>query len=111
MWNKPTIKQLEKIPLILSNEFKHLKDTKVYLHFFIGGSDWYITQYDGKDTFYGFACLNGDLEMAEWGYISFTELINLRVSGAFHVDRDKHFKPCKAINVPLIAKAHKWDIS
>jgi len=107
MWNKPTIKQLEKIPSILSNEFKTLQDTKIYLHFFINGSDWYISEYNGKDLFFGFACLNGDHQMAEWGYISFQELIDLKI-GFMQIDRDRHFKPCKAINVPLICQCQNW---
>jgi len=38
---------------------------------FTGGCDWYITEFDGDDLFFGFAILNSDYEMAEWGYISF----------------------------------------
>lgn len=50
----------------------------VFLHYFIGGSDWYITEKDKGDPenndfsqlqAYGFAILNGDSEMAESGYI------------------------------------------
>lgn len=37
------------------------------MHFFIGGSDWYVVEFDGDDTFLGYVVLNGDLECAEWG--------------------------------------------
>nr|WP_321405908.1 strawberry notch family protein [uncultured Carboxylicivirga sp.] len=47
------------------------------LHYFYGSSDWYITEWDGKDTFYGYTILNGDIEMAEFGYISREELTTL----------------------------------
>ncbi len=49
----------------------------IYLHYFIGGSDWYIVEKDkNKDQsqMFGYAILNGDHEMAEWGYVSALEL-------------------------------------
>ena len=48
-------------------------DKLIHLHFFIGGCDWYICEYDGDDLFWGYAYLN-DPQNAEWGYISFPEL-------------------------------------
>ena len=55
------------------------------LHYFNGGSDWYITEKDAgapddedqgvQEQAFGFACLNGDTENAEMGYISIAELI------------------------------------
>jgi len=55
------------------------------LHYFNGGSDWYITEKDAgspddedqgvQEQAFGFACLNGDTENAELGYISIEELI------------------------------------
>ena len=50
----------------------------VHLHYFNGGSDWWITERDQENEqlqAFGFACLNGDKEFAELGYISITELI------------------------------------
>lgn len=50
----------------------------VHLHYFRGGSDWWITEKDvdgGVDQAYGFVCLNGDTECAESGYISIAELV------------------------------------
>ncbi|MDA3822212.1 MAG: hypothetical protein PF450_06320 [Bacteroidales bacterium] len=46
----------------------------------MGGCDWYIIEYDGDDIFFGYAILNGDLDNAEWGYISFQELKSLKIS-------------------------------
>ncbi|OZB48958.1 MAG: hypothetical protein B7X60_02665 [Polynucleobacter sp. 39-45-136] len=63
----------------------------VYLHYFAGGSDWYITEKDmagGVAQAYGLAILNGDLEMAEMGYISIAELTQCGV------EIDLYFKPC-----------------
>ena len=55
------------------------------LHYFNSGSDWYITEKDAgspddedqgaQEQAFGFACLNGDTENAELGYISIEELI------------------------------------
>ena len=55
------------------------------LHYFNGGSDWYITEKDAgvpedeeqgvQLQAFGLACLNGDTENAEMGYISIEELI------------------------------------
>ena len=66
--------------------FKGPKRKLIYLHFFIGGCDWYISEYDGKDLFWGYIILNGDHENAEWGYISFRELKEITMAGWFEVD-------------------------
>lgn len=54
-------------------------EAAAHLHYFNGSSDWYITERDGFEEdqlqAFGFACLNGDFEMAELGYISIKELI------------------------------------
>jgi hypothetical protein len=53
-------------------------DAIVHLHYFRGGSDWFITERDkdgnGTEQAFGFCLLNGDLEMAELGYVSIDEL-------------------------------------
>ena len=67
MWNEPSKERLEKIPRLYETEDTRLQDKLIHLHFFIGGCDWYIGEYDGEDLFWGFAILNEDYEMAEWG--------------------------------------------
>ncbi len=74
-----TINVIPKSSDVLENISKVAGQTEskfamAFLHFFYGGSDWWITEWDGKDTFFGFACLNGDWQMAEWGYVSLSEL-------------------------------------
>ena len=71
MWNTPDSEQLDRIPKLYETENTPLEEKLIYLHFFIGGCDWYISEYDGGDLFFGFAILNSDYEMAEWGYIGF----------------------------------------
>jgi len=104
MWNKPTEKRLAKIPKLYATENIRAKDKKIYLHFFIGGSDWYIAEYDGDDTFFGFCILNGDTSCAEWGYVSFKELQSLRM-GFVEVDCEKasYWKTKKASEISRIA--------
>ena len=111
MWNEPTKEQLKKIPRLYETEDIPADDKLIYLHFFIGGSDWYIAEYDGEDTFFGYAILNGDTEMAEWGYISFRELRNLKIPPGFEVECEEFWKVRKAGEVEKIRTTnHPRDI-
>jgi len=108
MWNKPGPEDLAKIPAFYSTEEVPLKDKIIHMHFFIGGCDWYAAEYDSESrNFFGFAILNDDLEMAEWGYFNFKELCDLHVR-FIEVDRDLHFAPKKAIEIERIRKAEGW---
>jgi hypothetical protein len=102
MWNEPTKQRLAKIPKLYETEDIPLQDKKIHLHFFIGGSDWYICEWDGEDTFFGFAILNNDYQMAEWGYVSFSELKSLKLNGWFEVD-------CESKKVWKVRKASEID--
>lgn len=62
----------------------------VTLHYFKGGSDWYIIERDlGGEQLqaFGFASLNGDKQNAEFGYVCIEELIKL------NVEIDLYYKP------------------
>jgi len=86
MWSEPSKDRLSKIPKLYETEDVPLKDKLIYLHFFIGGCDWYIAEYDGDDLFWGYAILNCDYFNAEWGYISFSELKAIKVQGWLEID-------------------------
>lgn len=61
-----------------------------HLHYFLGGSDWYITERDVCDQHvqaFGFAILNGDLDNAELGYVSLEEIIQ------YGAELDLHWVP------------------
>ena len=77
MWNEPSKERLAKIPRLYKTENVPLKEKEIHLHFFIGVCDWFICEYD--DLFFGFAILNNDMQMAEWGYVSFSELKSCRL--------------------------------
>lgn len=69
-------KMMEGIPKLYAQDGLGMKSI-VHLHYFFGGSDWFITEYDPKDDlFFGFVVLNTDIEMAEFGTISITEILN-----------------------------------
>jgi len=82
MWNTPNSEQLARIPRLgsqLENPDLETGDIMMHLHFYVGSCDWWIAEFDGEDTFYGFACL-GDSSSAEWGTVSFSELRKLMVN-------------------------------
>ena len=107
MWNKPSKEKLETIPKLYETEGVPLKQKQIHLHFFIGGCDWYIAEFDGKDLFFGFAILNSDYEMAEWGYVSFEELKEINLSG-IHIDCETPWKICSANEINKICVAQQW---
>ena len=119
MWNIPDEQVLKKIPRLYKTDQVEAEEKLIYLHFFVAGSDWFITEYDGEDTFFGFACLNGMKEFAEWGSISFKELKDLRVEQPIivngkrgivllEVDCDKYWGVRRAKDVPFICECQRW---
>ena len=109
MWNEPSKEQLAKIPRLYETEDVPLKDKLIYLHFFIGGCDWYVAEYDGEDLFWGYAILNDDLEMAEWGYISFQELKELNVPPGFEVDCEVDWQIKRVAEIEKIRMGNHWS--
>jgi len=77
----PQKNRLNKIPKLYETEHQSLADKIIHLHFFIGNCDWYVAGFDGDDLFYGYAILGGDLQNAEWGYVSFRELKDINING------------------------------
>ena len=53
----------------------------IHLYFYLKNSEWFVFEFNGHDIFFGFVCLNGDIEMAEFGYFSLTELKPINVNG------------------------------
>ena len=78
----------------------------VHAHYFVGGCDWLVTEYDPAERLvFGWACLNDDRQNAELGYASLAELSEVRVPlviqdggtgetigiGQSFVERDEHW--------------------
>lgn len=109
MWNPPTKKQLDRIPPLYATEKTKVEDKLIHMHFFIGGCDWYATEYDPEDrVFFGFAILNGDMQNAEWGYFSLDELESVKIPPGIEIDRDCYWTVRPAREVDKIAEAQGW---
>ncbi len=101
MWNVPSKERLDRIPMLYETENVPLKDKLIHLHFFIGGCDWYVAEYDGDDLFWGYAILNDDHQCAEWGYVSFGELKSIKI-GWLEID-------CETENSWQVKPVHQID--
>jgi len=109
MWNEPSKERLAKIPKLYETEETPLQEKLIHLHFFIGAYDWFIAEYDGEDVFWGFVILNGDYEMAEWGYISLNELKSISVNGIeIDCEVEEAWKVRRAAEVDKIRIASGW---
>lgn len=62
--------------------------TIAHLHYFSANSDWFVSEWDGEDTLYGYAILDGNYENAEFGYLSLNELRSSR-----SIELDLHWTP------------------
>lgn len=81
-------KELQKrLPPLYTSESKKPDRIKVHAHYFTPFSnwDWYITEYDGKDTMFGL--VKG--HETELGYVSLNEL----KKQGMNIERDRYFKP------------------
>jgi len=107
MWNKPTPEELAQLPRLYSQENTPLDLQTVHMHFFIAGCDWYATESDHEDLFFGYTIINQDFQNAEWGYFSLQELSELKL-GFVEVDRDLYWTPRYAALVPNIVKGMDW---
>ena len=109
MWNEPTRERLSAIPKLYETESISLEDKLIHLHFFIAGCDWFIAEFDGEDLFWGFAILNSDLQNAEWGYISFSELKSIKIRWLeIDCEIEDIWLPKRAIEIDKIRIAHGW---
>ncbi len=110
MWNAPGKERLGKIPRLYETEDIPVKEKVIHLHFFVGDCDWFVSEFDGQDIFFGFVILNGDLEMAEWGYFGFAELKSICVGIGFEVDceSERFWRIRPANEIDLICKARGW---
>ena len=86
-----------------------MKDKQIHLHFFIGGCDWYVAEFDGEDLFWGYVILNNDYQMAEWGYFSFKELKSISVNSIeIDCELEEYFPVRKASEIDQICWGNGW---
>ena len=105
MFNTPTEAQLTKVPALYATEHIPVENKTIHCHFFLGECHWFIVETDHADTMFGFCILNGDLAMAEWGYVSLEDLKSIKVNGMIEVEYDCYWKPKPASDVELIRRA------
>lgn len=112
MWNEPTPYRLSQVPKLYETDSVSLRNKLIYLHFFLADSDWYISEFDREDTFWGFVVLNGDLSNAEWGYFSFSELRRIRMNGWMEIDceLERHWKVRPASQIDKISQVYGWHL-
>ncbi len=110
MWNTPTKDRLNRIPRLYETENVDLKDKLIYLHFFLGGCDWYACEFDGEDTFWGFAILDSDFQNAEWGYFCLSEMRDIRVRFVeIDCELERYWRIRPASHVNKICQAQGWS--
>lgn len=80
----------KQLPKLYATEHVPAADKIAVVKFFTpdAGWTWYVCEFDGDDTLYGFVI---GLE-AEWGYISLSELQSVRGLLGMRVERDQHWQ-------------------
>jgi len=76
-------------------ETEGAKEHPAIFHFFYAGTDIFICEYDSKDLMFGYTILSGDLQNAEWGYTSLSEITKLP---QFNID---YYFPVQTIEAAL----------
>ena len=77
---------LKKCPKI--GETNGMEEHPAIFHYFYGGSDFYICEYDPEEgLMFGYGILGGDLSNSEWGYFSVQEF-----AGSLDTNIDYHFE-------------------
>ncbi|WP_328384361.1 AAA family ATPase (plasmid) [Micromonospora zamorensis] len=76
-------------------------DIVIYAHYFSSNSDYWIAEYDPRvGRAFGYACVNGDADGAEWGYSYLPEL-EAAGGGLNIVERDLYWTPRPASDLDL----------
>ena len=76
---KQKLKDIAKIAMQITTDDELINEDgshNVGFHYFVGNSDFYISEIKSDGTAFGYTILNGDVEMAEWGYQDIDEIIN-----------------------------------
>ncbi len=84
-----TTELCKQFPKLGETDGKQPEEVPVVAKFFdpAGSWTWYATEYDGKDTFFGY--VRGDYE--ESGYFSLSELESIKRPFGLGIERDLYF--------------------
>lgn len=67
-------------------------EIKIIAHYFFANLDWWVYERDTDDPNLLWAFVNlGDPEMAESGSMLASDLINIKVQGIYHIERDLYW--------------------
>jgi len=106
MKDEPSDEELRRLARLNANSNARWQDIMIYEHFFLGGSDWYLAEYNPSSRiFFCFAILNDDLLNAEWGSVSYDELRAVNFNG-IEIGRDTRWRPRKASSVDRILESY-----
>ena len=105
MINIPTREQLHKLPRLYETENIPPEDKIVHLHFQVDASHWWVIEWDGHDTFFGFVQLYGSNQYAKFGYFTLSELMEVKVSGCIEIVNDPFWIPRPVKDVFMIRNA------
>lgn len=107
----PPFADLAKIPELYATDEQPFEEKVCYIHYFTGGSDWYIAEIDpATGLAFGWARIN--YPQGEWGYIHLVELEELYLAPdprpeylrlPILVERDLDFSPTRAADIPVIS--------
>jgi len=83
------------IPPLYTNEDLAPESIKVPLKIFDPGGrgTWYITEFDGEDTLFGFCCSPLGSDCDELGYVSLEELQSVKNRFGIGMERDINWNP------------------
>jgi len=84
---------VKNVPKLYETENERLEDKMARVKLFLPATawTWYVMEYDGNDTCFGY--VDSGTDGSEYGYFSLKELSELRTSSGFRVERDIFFKP------------------
>ncbi len=105
MINIPTLEQLNTLPRLYETEHIHPEEKIVHLHFTANQCHWWILEWDGQDTFFGFVMLNGCSQYAEFGYFNLSELQAIKVEGWLEILNDPFWIPLPMKDIGLIRES------
>lgn len=88
-----TAENKRQLPALYSQDGKGM-EAVAYVKFFhpMSRYTFYVTEFDGTDTLFGYCVSPLGPDCDELGYASLQELTELRVRG-LGIERDLHFKP------------------
>jgi hypothetical protein len=102
MINIPTREQLQQLPRLYETENISPEDKVVHLHFQVDQSHWWVMEWDGYDTFFGFVLLYGWSQYAEFGYFTLSELLEIKVGGCIEIVNDPFWIPRAVKDVAMM---------